>query len=161
EKVFEANRNVINKLIEKGVLLKERELKHSYPHCWRHKTPVIFRATAQWFISMDQKGLRKTALSEIAKVKWTPAWGESRIGNMIAERPDWCISRQRTWGVPIAMFTHRVTGELHPRSADLLDEVAKYVAKDGIDAWYDLDPKVLLGDEADHYEKITDIMDVW
>jgi isoleucyl-tRNA synthetase len=161
EKVFDANKHVVEVLTERGQLLKFETLKHSYPHCWRHKTPVIFRATAQWFISMEQAGLRKSALREIAGVKWTPGWGESRIGNMIADRPDWCISRQRTWGVPIAMFTHRVTGELHPRSADLLDTIAGLVEKDGIDAWYDLDPATVLGEEASQYEKITDIMDVW
>ena len=117
EKVFDANKHVIEVLKERGALLKEEALRHSYPHCWRHKTPVIFRATAQWFISMEQAGLRKGALREIAKVKWMPAWGESRIGNMIADRPDWCISRQRAWGVPIALFTHKDTGALHPRSA--------------------------------------------
>jgi isoleucyl-tRNA synthetase len=161
EKVFDANKHVIAVLAERGRLLKEEALRHSYPHCWRHKTPVIFRATAQWFIGMEQAGLRKTALSEIAKVKWTPAWGESRIGNMIADRPDWCISRQRTWGVPIALFTHRSTGELHARSAELLEAVADRVSKDGIDAWFDLDPVDLLGAEAQDYEKVSDIMDVW
>ena len=161
ERVWDANKHVIEVLTERGQLLKHETLKHSYPHCWRHKTPVIFRATAQWFISMEQAGLRKSALREIAGVKWMPAWGESRIGNMIADRPDWCISRQRVWGVPIAMFTHRTTGELHPRSAELLDVIAGLVAKDGIEAWHALDPATLLGDEASQYEKITDIMDVW
>jgi isoleucyl-tRNA synthetase len=161
EKVFDANKHVIEVLQERGRLLKQESLRHSYPHCWRHKTPVIFRATAQWFIGMDQGGMRKTALSEIGKVQWMPSWGESRIGNMVADRPDWCISRQRMWGVPIALFTHKVTGELHPNSAELLDRVAELVAKDGIDAWFDLDPKQLLGSEADSYEKVTDIMDVW
>ena len=161
ERVFDANKHVSEVLKERGQLLHEEPLRHSYPHCWRHKTPVIFRATAQWFISMEQAGLRKSALREIAKVKWMPAWGESRIGNMIAERPDWCISRQRTWGVPIALFTHKATGELHPRSAALLEEVADIVDKDGIDAWFDLDPVKLLGAEAQDYEKVTDIMDVW
>jgi isoleucyl-tRNA synthetase len=161
ERVFDANKHVIAVLAERGRLLHEESLRHSYPHCWRHKTPVIFRATAQWFMSMGQAGLRKSALREIAKVKWTPAWGESRIGNMIAERPDWCISRQRTWGVPIALFTHRATGELHPRSAELLDAVATLVERDGIDAWFDVDAVELLGAEAKNYEKVTDIMDVW
>jgi isoleucyl-tRNA synthetase len=161
EKVFDANQHVIDVLSERGRLLKYEKLTHSYPHCWRHKTPVIFRATAQWFISMDQAGLRASALREIAKVKWMPAWGESRIGNMVADRPDWCISRQRVWGVPIALFTHRQTGELHPRSADLLDQVASLVEKDGIDVWETIDPAQLLGAEAADYEKVTDIMDVW
>jgi isoleucyl-tRNA synthetase len=161
ERVFDANKHVIAVLKERGALLHEETLQHSYPHCWRHKTPVIFRATAQWFISMEQAGLRKAALREIGKVKWMPAWGESRIGNMIADRPDWCISRQRVWGVPLALFTHRVTGEPHPRSAQYLDEVAERVAKSGIDAWYQLDPVELLGAEAQNYEKVNDIVDVW
>jgi isoleucyl-tRNA synthetase len=161
ERVFDANKHVIEVLAERGRLLKEESLRHSYPHCWRHKTPVIFRATAQWFISMEQAGLRKTALDEIAKVKWMPAWGESRIGNMIADRPDWCISRQRAWGVPIALFTHRSTGELHARSAELLEAVADRVQSGGIDAWFDMDPVELLGAEAQDYEKVTDILDVW
>jgi isoleucyl-tRNA synthetase len=161
EHVFEANEHVIAVLKERGALLHDETLKHSYPHCWRHKTPVIFRATAQWFISMEHAGLRKGALREIGKVKWMPAWGESRIGNMIADRPDWCISRQRVWGVPLALFTHRVTGEPHPRSAQLLDAVAEYVEKDGIDAWYELDPAAVLGAEAQNYEKVSDILDVW
>ncbi len=161
EHVFEANKHVIAVLQEHGALLHEETLEHSYPHCWRHKTPVIFRATAQWFIGMEQEGLRKGALREIGKVKWMPAWGESRIGNMIADRPDWCISRQRVWGVPLALFTHRVTGEPHPRSAQLLEAVAEHVEKGGIDAWYDLDPVTLLGAEAQNYEKVNDILDVW
>jgi isoleucyl-tRNA synthetase len=161
EHVFDANKHVTAVLAEHGALLHEEKLQHSYPHCWRHKTPVIFRATAQWFISMDQAGLRKTALHEIGKVKWTPAWGESRLGNMIADRPDWCISRQRVWGVPLALFIHRGTGEPHPRSAQLLDTVADRVEQGGIDVWFDLDPVDLLGAEAKEYEKVTDIMDVW
>src|SRR5690606_30277578 len=123
--------------------------------------PLIFRATAQWFISMEQAGLRQAALREIGKVQWTPAWGESRIGAMIADRPDWCISRQRAWGVPIALFNHRPTGVLHPRSAELLEAAADLVQEGGIDAWFDLDPAMLLGAEALNYEKVTDIMDVW
>jgi isoleucyl-tRNA synthetase len=148
-------------LQERGRLLKQETLRHSYPHCWRHKSPVIFRATAQWFISMDQADLRKTALNAIGKVQWMPSWGEGRIGNMVADRPDWCISRQRMWGVPIALFTHKTTGALHPKSAELLERVADLVAKDGIDVWFDLDATQLLGDEAASYEKVTDIMDVW
>ncbi len=135
--------------------------RHSYPHCWRHKTPVIFRATPQWFISMDRKGLRANALRDIKTVKWTPAWGEQRITGMIENRPDWCISRQRTWGVPIPLFVHRQSGELHPRTLELLDAVADRVAVGGIDAWFALDPAELLGAEAADYEKVTDVMDVW
>ena len=161
ERVFDANAHVIAVLQERGALLHQTSLRHSYPHCWRHKSPVIFRATAQWFIGMEQAGLRKTALREIGKVKWTPSWGESRLGGMIADRPDWCISRQRMWGVPLALFTHKASGELHPRSAELMDAVADRIEEEGIDAWYDLDPVALLGAEAPEYEKVTDIMDVW
>src|SRR5690606_2395867 len=130
-------------------------------HCWRHKTPVIYRATAQWFISMEQAGLRKGALREIAKVQWVPGWGENRISGMIADRPDRCISRQRVWGVPRALLTHKATGELHPRTVELIEEVAKRVEVGGIDAWFDLDPAEILSQEASDYEKVTDIMDVW
>ena len=161
EKVFDANPKVVELLQERGKLLHEEKLRHSYPHCWRHKTPIIFRATPQWFISMEQAGLRAGALREIDKVQWMPSWGQSRIGNMIASRPDWVISRQRMWGVPIALFIHKVSGELHPNSAELVDAVAKLVEQQGIDAWFELEPSQLLGAEAEHYEKVTDIMDVW
>jgi isoleucyl-tRNA synthetase len=161
EKVFDANKHVVEVLRERMALLHHEPYQHSYPHCWRHKTPVIFRATPQWFISMEQAGLRAAALAEIGKVEWTPAWGEQRIHSMIAGRPDWCISRQRMWGVPLSLFTHKETGELHPRTAELVDQVAELVAKDGIDAWFDLDPATLLGAEAAQYEKVPDIMDVW
>jgi isoleucyl-tRNA synthetase len=161
ERVFDANKHVIEVLKERGALLHETKLNHRYAHCWRHKTPVIYRATAQWFISMEQAGLRKGALREIAKVKWVPGWGENRITSMIADRPDWCISRQRAWGVPLALFTHKATGELHPRTVELLEDVAKLVEEGGIDAWFDLDPAALLGGEAAEYEKVPDIMDVW
>jgi isoleucyl-tRNA synthetase len=161
ERVFDANKHVIEVLKEHGTLLYETKLNHRYAHCWRHKTPVIYRATAQWFISMEQAGLRKSALREIAKVKWVPGWGENRIGGMVADRPDWCISRQRVWGVPLPLFTHKATGELHPRTVELIDSVAKLVEEGGIDAWFDLDPAALLGGEAAEYEKVPDIMDVW
>jgi isoleucyl-tRNA synthetase len=161
EKVFDANKHVVEVLGERGALLHHEPFRHSYPHCWRHKTPVIFRATPQWFISMEQAGLRKAALAEIGKVEWTPDWGEQRIYSMIETRPDWCISRQRIWGVPLALFTHRETGELHPDTPALVDAVAALVEKDGIDAWFELDPASLLGSEAQLYEKVTDIMDVW
>jgi len=159
--VFEANERVIATLAEKGRLLAHAPYRHSYPHCWRHKTPVIFRATPQWFVAMDKEGLRRHALAEIRKVQWTPAWGENRIYAMVENRPDWCISRQRTWGVPIPFFVHRETGELHPRTTELIEQVAARVDTAGIDAWFDLDPAELLGAEAVHYEKSTDVMDVW
>jgi isoleucyl-tRNA synthetase len=161
EKVFDANKHVVEVLGERGALLHHEPFRHSYPHCWRHKSPVIFRATPQWFISMEQAGLRAAALEEIRKVHWMPDWGEQRITGMIAGRPDWCISRQRRWGVPLALFTHRETGDLHPRTPELVDRVAELVEQGGIDAWFDLDPRELLGAEAEHYEKVPDIMDVW
>jgi isoleucyl-tRNA synthetase len=161
EQVFDANAHVIKVLLEGGRLLKDEPYHHSYPHCWRHKTAVIFRATPQWFISMEQAGLRKGALEAISHVDWMPAWGEQRISSMIAVRPDWCVSRQRTWGVPIPLFVDKVSGELHPRTAALIEEVAQRVEKGGIDAWFDLDAAELLGAEADQYDKATDVMDVW
>jgi isoleucyl-tRNA synthetase len=161
EQVFEANAHVVDVLRERGTLLHHEPFRHSYPHCWRHKTPVIFRATPQWFIGMEQAGLRKAALAEIRKVQWMPDWGEQRITAMIAARPDWCISRQRRWGVPLTLFTRRDTGALHPRTAELVERAADRVEQGGIDAWFDLDPRELLGAEADEYEKVVDIMDVW
>ena len=161
EQVFDANAHVIKVLIENERLLKDEPYHHSYPHCWRHKTPVIFRATPQWFISMEQAGLRKAALEAISHVDWMPAWGEQRITSMIAARPDWCVSRQRTWGVPIPLFVDKLTGELHPRTQELIAEVAKLVERDGIDAWFDLDASAQLGVDLTQYDKATDVMDVW
>jgi isoleucyl-tRNA synthetase len=161
EEVFDANAHVIEVLGNDGRLLKGEPYHHAYPHCWRHKTPVIFRATPQWFISMDQAGLRKGALEAIAHVDWMPAWGEQRISGMIAGRPDWCVSRQRTWGVPIPLFVDKETGELHPRTLELIEQVAGRVERGGIDAWFDLDATELLGADAARYDKSTDVMDVW
>jgi len=161
EQVFDANAHIIRVLIENEQLLKDEPYHHSYPHCWRHKTPVIFRATPQWFISMEQAGLRKAALEAISHVDWMPEWGEQRITSMIAARPDWCVSRQRTWGVPIPLFVDKVSGELHPRTHELIAEVAKLVERDGIDAWFDLDASAQLGVDLNQYDKATDVMDVW
>jgi isoleucyl-tRNA synthetase len=161
EQVFDANAHVIKVLHENGRLLKDEPYHHSYPHCWRHKTPVIFRATPQWFISMERAGLRKGALEAIAHVDWMPAWGEQRISGMIAGRPDWCVSRQRTWGVPIPLFVDKLSGELHPRTGELIEAVAQRVEKEGIDAWFEMDAAALLGPDADRYDKATDVMDVW
>jgi isoleucyl-tRNA synthetase len=160
-KVDAANEVLIKELEARGRLLKHEPIRHSYPHCWRHKTPVIFRATPQWFMSMDQKNLRANALRDIQKTQWFPSWGEQRIFNMIKDRPDWCLSRQRTWGVPIALFVHKETQELHPRTQELLEEVANRIEMQNIEAWFDLDARELLGADADAYEKVTDVMDVW
>ena len=159
--VLQANDKVIEVLKARGMLVQEARLRHSYPHCWRHKTPIIFRATPQWFIGMEQRGLRASALREIGAVKWMPDWGQARIEGMVASRPDWCISRQRTWGVPITLFVHRQTGELHPDTARLVEAVAQRVEQRGIDAWFDLEPAELLGDDAEQYEKARDTLDVW
>ncbi|CAD0329864.1 Isoleucine--tRNA ligase [Xanthomonas hortorum pv. vitians] len=159
--IWKANDVIIDALRDTGVLLAASKMEHSYPHCWRHKTPIAFRATPQWFISMEKANLRADALKAIENVHWYPSWGQARIAGMVDGRPDWTISRQRTWGVPIALFVHRETGEPHPRSTELLRQVADRVELGGVDVWYTLDAAELLGDEAADYDKITDILDVW
>ncbi|EGN74685.1 isoleucyl-tRNA synthetase [Idiomarina sp. A28L] len=159
--VFKANPVIVDALRDAGTLIHHESFDHSYPHCWRHKTPIIFRATPQWFISMEKQGLRAQALSEIKQVRWVPEWGENRIAGMIDGRPDWCISRQRTWGVPLTLFIHTETAEPHPNSLELLERVAKKVEVEGIQAWFDLEASELLGEEAKHYRKLTDTLDVW
>ncbi|QOW18821.1 isoleucine--tRNA ligase [Lysobacter ciconiae] len=159
--IWKANDIIVDALRGTDALLAATRTEHSYPHCWRHKTPVAFRATPQWFISMDKADLRADALQAIKDVAWIPEWGQARIAGMVEGRPDWCISRQRTWGVPIALFIHRISGEPHPRSVELMYQVAALVEAEGIDVWYSLDPASLLGDEAGDYEKVTDILDVW
>ena len=161
EHVWKANDKVIELLKTRGALVREKALRHSYPHCWRHKTPIIFRATPQWFISMEQKGLRQQALAAIRDVTWTPDWGQARIESMVERRPDWCISRQRTWGVPIALFVHKNSGTLHPRTHDLIEQVAQRIEQGGIDAWFDAEASEFLGNDAGEYDKITDTLDVW
>jgi isoleucyl-tRNA synthetase len=159
--VLKANPQVVEVLKTEGKLVHEASLRHSYPHCWRHKTPIIFRATPQWFISMEQKGLRESAMKEIQQVQWMPDWGQARIEGMITNRPDWCISRQRTWGVPIALFVHQQTGKLHPDTQAIIEKVALKVEEKGIDAWFEMDSSELLGDEAKDYDKVMDTLDVW
>ncbi len=159
--VFTANPQVVEVLKDHGALLHVTSMEHSYPHCWRHKTPVIFRATPQWFIAMDKNGLREQALAEIRQVQWIPDWGQARIEGMVENRPDWCVSRQRNWGAPITLFVHKQTGEIHPDALKLLEQVALRVEEKGIDAWFDLDPQELLGEDAEHYGKMGDTLDVW
>jgi len=159
EHVFKANDHVIEVLKGSGALLHAEAVNHSYPHCWRHKTPIIFRATSQWFISMER--LREPALRAITRTKWTPDWGEARIQGMVENRPDWCISRQRAWGVPIPVFVHKQTGEAHPETERLVEEVAKRVEARGIDVWFDLEPEELLSAQAADYDKVNDTLDVW
>ncbi|MCB1803203.1 MAG: isoleucine--tRNA ligase, partial [Gammaproteobacteria bacterium] len=161
EHVFKANQHVIEVLEQHGALVRSAKFTHSYPVCWRHKTPIIFRATPQWFISMSQNRLRDMAMAEIGHVTWTPDWGRARIEGMVENRPDWCISRQRTWGVPIAFFIHKENGELHPDTARLVEQVAERVEQQGIQAWFDLEPEELLGEDAVHYDKVADTLDVW
>ena len=159
--IYPASKEIIALLEEKGRLLHQEGFDHSFPHCWRHKTPLIFRATPQWFISLDQNGLRDASLKAIADVQWIPGWGEQRIEGMVSGRPDWCISRQRTWGVPVPLFVHKETGELHPDMLNLLDEIATRMETGSIDAWFDAAIEDFLGDEAGDYEATTDTMDVW
>ncbi|MGC0151782.1 isoleucine--tRNA ligase [Chromobacterium vaccinii] len=164
--VWDANPRVIETLEARGTLVHKAKLEHSYPHCWRHKTPIIFRATPQWFISMDRKASGGETLREISQravdaTEFFPAWGRARLDAMIKNSPDWCVSRQRNWGVPMTFFIHKESGELHPRSAQLLEEVALRIEQQGIEAWFSLDAKELLGDEAEQYRKLSDTLDVW
>ena len=149
-------------LAEKGRLVHKARLEHSYPHCWRHKTPVIYRATPQWFIRMQGEGLLKTARQEVENsIQFTPTWGKNRLAAMLEDRPDWCISRQRNWGVPITVFVHQETSQLHPDTQQLFETIAQRIEQGGINAWFDLDPAELLGEDAAHYRKVTDVLDVW
>lgn len=165
--IWEASKPICSALTEAGALFELKMFDHSYMHCWRHKTPIVYRATSQWFAGMDitpKDGgptLRETALAGIAETRFFPDWGQARLQGMIANRPDWTLSRQRQWGVPMAFFIHKETGELHPRTPELLEQVAKLIEQGGIDAWHALDPKDLLGEDAAHYEKNRDTLDVW
>ena len=161
EFIFKANATIIGLLESHGTLVKHEPITHSYPHCWRHKTPVIFRATPQWFVSMTKKNLRDKVNDEILNVKWIPNWGQKRIELMVGNRPDWCISRQRYWGSPITLFINKNTGELHPDTEKLFEVVAKKIELDGIEAWFKLKVEDVLGAEAKDYEKTTDTLDVW
>jgi len=159
--IYKADEPVCDALERAGKLVHQKRFQHSYPHCWRTKTPLIYRATPQWFISMEEKQLKSHALNAIKGVQWFPDWGQNRIEAMVEQSPDWCISRQRTWGVPITLFTHKQSGALHPRTQELIEQVALKIEHDGIDAWFELEPAELLGAEAADYDKVTDTLDVW
>jgi isoleucyl-tRNA synthetase len=165
--IWDANPKIVERMRSLGTLLKAEKFVHSYMHCWRHRTPIIYRATNQWFAGMDVKpksggeSLRETALTAVDATQFFPAWGKARLHAMIANRPDWTLSRQRQWGVPMAFFVHRGTGALHPRTSELLEAVAKHIEQGGIEAWQTLDPVDLLGDEAKDYVKNPDTLDVW
>ena len=165
--IWEASKPICDKLKEAGTLFKLVMFEHSYMHCWRHKTPIVYRATSQWFARMDvtpKDGgptLRETALAGVEATQFFPSWGKARLEGMIANRPDWTLSRQRQWGVPMAFFLHKETGQLHPRTSELLELIAQRVEKEGIEAWQSIEPADLLGDEADMYVKNRDTLDVW
>ena len=159
--VEEADKRIPSILRERGMLLCRENYEHSYPHCWRHHRPLLFTATPQWFVGLDRDGLREAALNAITEVDWYPGWAEQRIAGMVETRPDWCISRSRSWGVPLPLLVDRKSGEPHPESARLMGEIAGRMDERGIEAWFDLDPAELLGGEAARYRKVTDVMDVW
>jgi isoleucyl-tRNA synthetase len=169
--IWDANPKIVEKIREAGALFHSEKHQHSYMHCWRHKTPIIYRATTQWFAGMDAvpgyhgrkpaENLRATALRAVEATRFYPAWGQARLHGMIANRPDWTLSRQRQWGVPMPFFIRRETGELHPRTLELLEAVAKKVEAGGIEAWQQVRPEDLLGADAASYEKVKDTLDVW
>jgi isoleucyl-tRNA synthetase len=183
--VWKANDIVLQALEASGHLLHQEKVKHSYPHCWRHKTPIIFRATPQWFVGMEQRpahaganaeklvkegrhtfhaegvALRDLANQAVEQTQFFPSWGRARLEAMIRNRPDWCVSRQRSWGVPMPFFVQKETMQLHPRTPELLEQVAKLVEKSGIEAWFSLNSAELLGEDAAHYRKLSDTLDVW
>ena len=161
EHVYKVDEKIIEVLSANHKLLQQEKFQHSFPHCWRTKTPLIYRATPQWFISMRANHLLQQVNDQVSKVEWIPDWGQARIESMLASSPDWCISRQRTWGVPITFFIHKETEQPHPDTGNLIEKIAEKIENDGFDVWYDLDIKEFLGDEADQYKKVSDTLDVW
>ena len=159
--VYKVDEDIIAALRDVRALVSLDKITHSYAHCWRTKTPLIYRATPQWFISMSEQDLLGKSLAAVENVKWIPDWGKARIELMLKGSPDWCISRQRTWGVPITLFVNKETQALHPQTAELIEQIAQRIEKAGIEAWFDLEPQELLGDDAANYEKVTDTLDVW
>lgn len=166
----DANKIILAKLQENGVLFASARLNHSFPHCWRHKTPLMQLATHQWFIGMnsvgtDGKALREHANTAVDATQFFPSWGRARLEAMIKNRPDWCVSRQRNWGVPMPFFVHKETGEPHPQTMQLLETVCKQVEQQGIEAWFSLDGAAFLAQHApanaEQYKKVTDTLDVW
>ena len=159
--VYKVDPVVIDRLKTDNLLLKEEKINHSYAHCWRTKTPLIYRATPQWFISMQQENLLDDSLIAANNVSWIPDWGKARLELMLKGSPDWCVSRQRSWGVPITLFVHKESGDLHPNTAIIIEEIAKRIERSGIEAWFDIDSSELIGDDSVLYEKVTDTLDVW
>ena len=158
--VFKSNEKVIEILEENGVLLAKADYEHSYPHCWRHKTPLMFRATPQWFIRMESNELLSKAFSSIDDIQWEPKWGKARMASMLEGRPDWCISRQRSWGVPITLLVNDETGDLHPDMETIIEKVATLIEEGGMQAWHDVEISDLTND-CENYYKVTDCLDVW
>lgn len=161
EHVYKVEPKIIALLESRGALLHQEKFVHSYPHCWRTKSPLIFRATPQWFISMTEKSLLAKVTAAVDDIRWVPTWGEARIRSMLESSPDWCVSRQRTWGVPITLFVHRESQELHPDTPALIEKVAQLIEKKGMEAWFELEPQSVLGSDSEHYQKVTDTLDVW
>ena len=161
EHVYKVDISVLDLLKAKGKLISSNKFTHSYAHCWRTKTPLIYRATPQWFISMTKNNLLEKAKKIVPDISWYPDWGRARIDGMLENSPDWCISRQRTWGVPITIFVNNSTGDIHPEMSSLIETIASGVEKNGIEFWHEIDKKILLGDQAKEYSKVSDTLDVW
>lgn len=159
--VYKVDEAIVARLREQEALVALDKITHSYAHCWRTKTPLIYRATPQWFISMNEKNLLGLSLQAVNQVKWIPDWGKARMELMLKGSPDWCVSRQRTWGVPITLFVNKETQALHPNTAELIEQIAQRIENDGIETWFQLEAEELLGADAANYEKVTDTLDVW